>query len=356
MNRYVNARYFTARCLWMLLLLSFGEAQALTAIKAEECASWAHFIHVSDPALNTAGTQYHYDLTGEMKVIARYLRYAPNMYPNDQERHRYPYNPFYAPENNSSATARDVPFARFTGMESTVRTAQADLNPHLSSGVQIDCEQGHARVGSFINSYASNLPRDGIKGGGPHTLWGYAFHPYEKIIGQLYDQQDDSSYIALQAFTRVVDYLPSQNAHPVCQLSFLLELNHVLTGRYIPILFNIFDPRPAKDGVFIGNDGNRFYSFALRSGAAYPKNSQYFTVHWGGHHSQPWEAMEFQRVGISKTQMLNILKIAGEGSAPNLYHYQISGFHLLHEIPNATAAAGASCGVQMRDLGMYVLP
>lgn len=242
----------------------------------------------------------------------------------------------------------------FTGMNDTARTEAANSNPNNSSAIQISCTPD-AKVGSFINSYAANLPAGGIQGGGPQSIFGYRFFDGQQNLGAIYAAAGPSSYIALQGTSQI---LTDWHGSPfsACQLSLVLELNRISSGKYIPFTFKIFDnTNTIKDGGTIGNDGNAFYEYDMVSSPSYPTNAQRFGVPWGQRHATPWNSPEFSRVTFTKDQMLKLLEAAGQ-VAPNLNDYQLTGFFFLHEITNATSALGGSCGAQMQNIGMYVLP
>lgn len=339
-----------------IVSLSFsGSSYAFTILKAESCASWNDFIHVTDPYRNTDGDESPYNMRGKMHVLSRYLQYAMGMAPYYAGQQGS--SPYFSPTYVSSATdaSSGLSFNMFTGMNDTARTEIPGANPNNSSAVQISC----SKVGSFLNSYAANLPASGISGGGPQTIFGYRFFDGQQNIGKIY-ANNPSSYISLQGSSQVLtDWHGSP--FPACQLSLLLEINKISTHTYIPFTFKVFDnTNPIVDGATRGNDGNYFYEFDMVSGVyadgkSYPKNAALFSVPYGTRYKTTWTSPEFNRITFTKGQMTNLLKTTGDIS-PNLNDYQLTGFFYLHEMPNATASLGGSCGAQMQNIGMYVLP
>lgn len=341
-----------------LIILFFSKAShTITPLKAESCANWNDFIHVTDPNLNTDGDLYPYNMRGKMHVMSRYLQYAQGMTPQFKNQTTLPISPYFSPSTISSATdaASGLAFNMFTGMNEAARTETANTNPNNSSAVQIACTPD-AKVGSFINTYTANLPTPWITTGGPQTVFGYRFFDGQKNIGAIYAAASVNSYIALQGTSQILTDWHGAPYYPACQLSLVLEINRISTGKYIPFTFKIFDnTNPIKDGATPGYDGNTFYEYDMVSSSSYPINAARFEVPWGQRHSTPWTSAEFSRITFTKSQMTELLKSTGDAT-PNLNDYQLTGFFFLHEIPNATASLGGSCGAQMQNIGMYVLP
>lgn len=79
-----------------MAILCSGASHAVTALKAESCANWSDFIHVSDPSRNTDGDLSPYNMRGKMHVISRYLQYSQGMYPNYAQQNSYPISPYFS--------------------------------------------------------------------------------------------------------------------------------------------------------------------------------------------------------------------------------------------------------------------
>lgn len=275
----------------------------------------------------------------------------------------------HVPESYGWAAARGLPLTNLVVPDpkpdwQRARAANADLDS--SSAFQLHCYD----AGSFLNTWT--FAYRGIRGGGPHAIYGYSFR--DRPPPAVFDGNPATDFV-LQASIEVPWFVAwtdqTAASQPVGQVNLFAYFRDRSTGKTFALLLAVFDNRFASDPTyasFVAHDGQTpFVSMPLNRDAAYATQSPYSAAFTG----TTWTGLKFFRAHITQDNFrravddvnafclshasereCNAVPLIAAAFSPSLDNYELTDFGVLHEIFRAPGD-NLSMAIHIYDLGAW---
>jgi hypothetical protein len=334
-----------------------------TAIKAPECiadASSAMFAQNVQPDLPPHPTLP----IGRFYQIVRYIGDTSIDAPVELDFGHFPDSYAWPPYRGRPLTGLSVPDPKSQWQ----RASRADATMDTSSAFQMHCYD----AGTFINTWT--VPQTTIRGGGPHTVYGYSFDDARSPA--VFDGDPGTDFV-LQASVEIPWFAASPVAtappgvEPIAQVSLFAYFRDRTSGKTFALLFAIFDNRfadLASYPAFIAHDGaTPFASMPIQVASRYAMPSPYSGAFTG----RTWSGLRFFRAQVGQANFRQMLvdvngycsqrpaqrycagnAITGTAYSSSVTDYEVTDFGVLSEVTEP-ASGHVSVGVHIYGLGAW---